>query len=569
MNISQKIINILRKKKKKSSKEFTHSYVFNSHIDGVLSRIGSFARKRLEQTPQENRKKIVCFIGYHHSKIVALIDAIIIMSLQMRGAEVYPVRSSYFYPKEDVIWGGVYNENRFEKLYRLSSDEGLLLSNIVQAKTIALDSFLNKEEIEFAEDFSKKVSHKDWQSIKYDDMLIGEMAYYIVANMNNQPQMNETPEQIEQFRIHIRNCVALNIASKKLLSVVKPDSIVSDIPFYYQWRIPFFNAIKLNIPIYLHTIAERRNAVFWTKNALNFFDTANCWSSFEKSDMLNRYSSIVEQGMNDRFAGNISGHKYLPNAADVSIKSIEDIKNIINGRPTILLPCNVLVDAMVLSRTKSFNSCIEMVKSVAEWFSKNPQYACILKAHPGEKIMHGLGVDVSQMGLSTALKENNIELPENVIFVDYNAGISVYSLFDMVRGVIAYSSSVCIDAGLCGKPSLSASSSHYTVADFATTPNSKQEFFDKLKDMLNNKNQVKQEEIIRLAKNYYLLYYFSGKMDYKLYQGNDIGTVPLKILFDKAEQLMPGANEALDYTCDAILNNKPIFAEDRWPPITV
>jgi hypothetical protein len=177
-------------------------------------------------------------------------------------------------------------------------------------------------------------------------------------------------------------------------------------------------------------------------------------------------------------------------------------------------------------------------------------------------------VDVSYTLLGNVLKEHNIRLPENVCFVDYDEDVTVASLFKLVKGVVAYCSSVCMDAGFVGLPSISVLESHYSIADFSRNPSSKEDFFGLLENMLENAVNDR-ESIIEETKKYFLLYYFIGNMDYNLINGSDIGRVPFEILFDSADQLLPGQNEALDYVCDAILNNKPIFDEDRWPPITV
>jgi hypothetical protein len=224
-----------------------------------------------------------------------------------------------------------------------------------------------------------------------------------------------------------------------------------------------------------------------------------------------------------------------------------------------------LFDAVVFQQNSgTFESCLDMIRSVVEWFTNNPQYFCILKAHPGEKYIVGIDVDVSYAICHSVLKRYDIRLPENVCFVDYDANVTVAGLFELVKGIIAYSSSVCMDAGLCGLPSISVLASHYSQADFSQTPNSKKDFFRMLEYMLQNENNNK-DAILDNARKYYFLYYCIGSIDYKLIKGNDVGSVPAEILFDSVDQLLAGRNEALDYICDSILNCKPIFGDNRWP----
>lgn len=569
MKIS-KLKQLLKHKKKVNEEQIDRKFVFSSTIDKTLKNIGYIARKNLEKIEPEKRQKIVYFISYHHSKFAALLDAIHILALQLRNAEVYTVSSAYFYQKEDVIYGGVYNENRFELQYNLHQNENILLSEILQTKVVSLDLFLNKSDIEFAIKFSQNADPTNWKELKFEGLDIGEMAYYIVANMNNQPYMLFNETQIREFRYHLVNCIKLHTASKRLLEYSKPDSIISNVPFYYQWKIPFLNALKLDIPAYSYMLSERKNTIFWSDNTTSFFDSKKCWDTYKNSNIIKEYNHLIEQGIKDRLEGTISNHKFAPNANKKNDK-LEQIINKIKGKPTILLPCNVLVDASVLAPTKSFSSCLEMIEDIIDWFKLHPQFCCILKAHPAEKLWTESGTNISQMHLSSMLKQKGIIFPDNVIFIEYNEDISVYSLFDFINGIVAYSSSVCMDAGFFGKQSISVAKSHYKIADFVMFPSNKTEFYSMIEGILNNDEDFVKppNEIKELAQKYYLLYYYIGQIDYKLLQGNDVGSHPLRIFFDSEEKLFPGNNKALDYICNAILNKQPIFGENKWPPITI
>lgn len=540
-------------------------YVFNPSLDGLIESLGYSARQILESVAPEQRKRVLYFIGYHHSKFLAVIDAVNILALQVRGAEVFTVRSSFFYENEDVIYGGAYNADRFNKHSALSQHEALLLSILLQTKCVFLDAFVNRDEVASARQFADNCQPELWPTLRYEGIPIGEMAAYCVANLNDEPYMRNIESHYKQYKEHIKNCIKLYFASRRLLTTLSPDVIVSNIPFYYQWKIPFYNAAKMSIPFYSYSLGEKKDSLFWTNESTSFYDSTACWDSFCKSDMLEDYETIVNNGIDDRFHGNISNHNYAPDAENTPPR-VASIREWCKGRPTVLFPCNVLVDAAVLMKAPAFPSCLEMIRRVIDWFAAHPGYCCLLKAHPAEKLWLQVGSD-SAMCLRTILHREKISLPDNVIFIDYNEDVSVYSLFEIVKGVIAYSSSVCLDAGLCGKPSISAVRAHYCVAGFTQVPLLISDFFRQVKYMLTGPAET--EKIIKMAKIYYLLYYYFGSVDFKLYSGNDSGSIPTALHFNSITKIMPGENASLDYICDAILNNKPIFSENRWPPLNV
>ena len=541
-------------------------FFVNPEIDNKLSEAGLAAREHLESIPPEKRKSVVYFLAAHHSKFAATIDAINILALQFRGVEVYPIRASYFFRDQDVIFGGIYQQNRFKQQYKLSQEKGILLSAILQTKPLHLDAFITKNELTIASNIADQEDHCSADTFMYEGIPIGKLCQHIVANMRNLHTMQKSPNVKEEYRAHVRNCIALHYSSKRLLETVSPDAVISNVPFYYQWNIPFRNARRFEIPFYSYIIAERKNSIIWNSNSENFYGTSPAWKTFLKANFLEKYSETINNSIIARMRGDISNRSFAPDAA----KAIDllSICKTINQRPSVLFPCNVMVDAAVFNASPSFASCLEMIKDVIEWFSNHPQYCCIFKAHPGEKLFKSEHTQSEELHIKNILQQSGIRLPENVIFIDYNDEISVYSLFEFIQGVIAYNSSVCMDAGMCGLRSISCIESHYTCAGFSVTPSNRSEFFNQLVNLLTSDKSSEKTETIRLAQTYYLLYYYSASIDYGLYSGDDVGETPLKLHFKSHEALMPGANNALDYICDSILNAKPIYGDNRWPPLT-
>lgn len=499
---------------------------------------------------------------------MALVDVVTILALQLRGAEVYVVRQAYFYGKEDVIFGGVYNQNRFEQQYKLYSDEGILLNKILQTKTIDLGAFIDRIDYTFAEDFVEKNSLTSWRSLIYKSFPIGEYAYCATVNMNNVSSISDADNiMMEQYICHVKNCILLIHASEKLLSSCNADSYVSGFPLYYQWKIPC-NLIKsLGKRYYTPFLCERKNSVLWSDNTDLINDFTNAWKTFKVSGEYTKYKDKLEKLLNDRFSGKFNVHNLIPDANVQNDNLVKVIKNVENP-PTLLFPVNIMVDGSVLRRTSSYENIEEMILDIIDWFRKHPEYNLILKAHPAENIYTILNVDTTNTFLRTFLKNNNVEIPKNVIFLDNNADVSVYSLFPYVKGIIAYTSSVCVDAALFGLPSISADASSYSVAGFSRVPVSKPEYHQFMREILDDTFTYNSKQIQLDAQKYYLLFSLFAEIDFKLFEGAEVLVQP-KLLFDSDDALMPGNNKALDYICDCILNNNPVFGDNRWPPITL
>lgn len=543
-------------------------YVFDRHVDATLARLGRDARQLLEGTSADQRPRILFLPSYIHSKFVALHDATMVLALQARGADVIPVLSGMFYAEEDVIYGGAYNANRFENQYLYSSNENRIFTSLLNADPISLAAVSRPDVDRQARQISESAQFDAAQPLHHDGLPVGFMAAQLVANLNNIAAMNDSPAHIRQWKHHLYNILRLMHASRIILDTVQPVAVVTNVPFYYKWRIPFELTRARGVPVYCSMVAERKNAFAWNRNSSAFFDASECWESFRDSGLYEKHEHLVAQGVEDRSRGRISHVRFLPAQSTLN-RRVDAIRAAIAGRPAVLFPVNVLVDAAVLVPTRSFASCIDMIAEVAAYFQRHPEYVCLLKAHPAEKIWASSQTDVSAMHLRAALAARGIALPENVVFIDYDENVSSFNLYELVQGLIAYTSSASMEIGWFGKRVISAHEAHYMCSGIALCPDSREHFFSELEILLSTPQSAQAaQEIQRLARIYYLLYNHVTQIDMGLVEGNDVGTTPARLCYESIDALRPGANAALDYICDAILAGKPIFADGRWPPIT-
>ena len=541
--------------------------LFGIDIDTTLLSLGKEARRRLEAYPFHERKKILYLPSFYISNNHALSDATNILALQLRGAEVVPVLSGFFYQKEDIIFGGFYNSDRFNNQYSYAQKENRLLASFLMTEPISLTPYLSGEDNVRAEALAQELSF-DAVDMEYRGIKIGKLAESAVINMSMTSEFEHTEESLRQFRCHISNIVRLIEAYEQIIDTVRPDAIVTNFHFYYKWAVPHAIAKEKGIPIYSFIESgDRPNAFAWSSESVQMYDASLCWDSYYKSEIYEQYSDVIEQSIKKRKKGKISHWNYI-NPSGMSSPEVNEIVNRINRRTAILFAVNVLVDASALYPGKPFSSCFGMVKEVIEYFRKHPEYFCILKAHPGEKLFPRNSL--SDWRLVDALRSADIELPENVVFIDSDTKINSNDLYDFVNGLIAYTSSASYEIALTGKKSLNALVSHYTKMGFCTVPETKEAFFIKLTEILSQTvEESVSDEISKLGRAFYFLFHFIVQTDLKLFDGDQLNLFPLRLLYDKIDALLPGKNEALDYICDSILTGKPIFGENRWPPVTI
>lgn len=542
------------------------SWVFDKKTDALLYDMGLEARKIVESYPLETRQRILYFPTYHHSKFMALADATTALALQCRGVEVIPVLSGFFYQQEDVVYGGVYNSNRFLSQTLYAEWENTLFTRLLKTEPVSLQAFASSFSDENARRLANSATIDSYRSLEYMGCQIGLEAEKLVLNMNLHPSFGTDPDHLRQLRWHIYNIARLYDASAKIMDVVAPSAIVSNVPFYYKWRAPYTAARQKNIPFYSYSMCERTDSFIWTNDSAKMYDSSACWELFYSSGFWKQHGELVDSSIAKRKRGEVTHIPYL-NPASQSPQEVERIRAKVSDRPAVLFPVNQLTDAAVLVAGAAFSSCPEMIGKVLAFFQDHPEYVCLLKAHPAEKLFEASEQDTFR--LHQFVQREFGALPENIIFIPYDTKVTSFDLYPLVHGLIAYSSSTCMEISWEGKEVISIDRSHYAAAGFAYVPTDENDFFQKLDSVLRSPKMGFSKEIQSRGRAYYLLYHYIVQIKMGLVSGNDLGTTPARLSYNNLDALKPGTNEALDYICDSITNQKPIFGDNRWPPITL
>lgn len=517
-----------------------------------------------------NKKKILYIPSYYQTIFPRMFDIIMVLALKIRGAEIIAVSVNDFFPKQDVIYGGIYNEQRKHKKQEYSYIENKIWKSLLKINLLDLKNYISPKELKIAHIASKKITIKNTQNFKFQGYPVGEKAAYATLNMNNMSSLNEDIYIKNQLQEHAENIIKLQFAYDKLLKKLQPDVIFSEFPHYYQWHVPFFVAKKNKINFYGAVMAEKKNSLFFANNSDSFMDPSSAWDTFKLRSLNKNQLSLVEDSINNRKARKVSHSAVYPLTNEHSELTDNFFETLDQNKPIVFFPVNVLFDLAVFKKSASFIDLPEMLSYVIDFFSKNQQYQLILKAHPAERLFYtSTYKNAAKYCLANIIKDNNLKLPANVHFLDYDSKISTFNIIPKINLGIVYTSTTTMEMAWEGKPIIAVSDNHYLGKGFTNEPKSKKHFADLIHILLKYPGtETEVNTRIKLSKIYYLLYYYHGFVNFNLITGNDTSTVPNRLLFDTLQALEPGQNEALDYICDSILNNKPIFGKNRWPPLT-
>jgi hypothetical protein len=276
-----------------------------------IKKISRFAQDHLSKNRSEKKVKVLFFPSFENCEYVRMIDATLLLALKLRNVEVIPVISGFFYKEQDVIFGGLYNKDREDKVTEYHLNQINLYGKFLKSPSISLEAFVQKSSEDEASHFSNRITFDNYRELFHDGIAVGVMAETAVCNLNNISRITADESHLRELRWHAYNIIRLIEATKNILDAVRPDCVLSNAPFYYQWRVPFLVAKTKTVSFFSFQISERKNALFWGLNEEKMLSCDGAWKSFLASGISERFGYLIDDGIKDRKNGDSFGVNFL------------------------------------------------------------------------------------------------------------------------------------------------------------------------------------------------------------------------------------------------------------------
>lgn len=546
--------------------------------DALMKRLVGEVHDHLERVRPNAGARVLLLPSYYMIPYTRLRDFVMALALIARGVEVIPVEFGTFHPEECILYGGLFGKNRTVDLREECRIESALLRELLALNPISLSVFRTKEDREISHAYSSAVSLDNYRTVVRDGYPVGEKAAHATMNLNNLGQVKGDAEFLRQLRIHVYNIVELQLAFQRVFDKVQPSSVISNIPYYYRWGVPFSIARERKIPFYSLGVADKKNSVAFQRNTDVLFDFSDGWPDIKDRPLTVDEERLSEHSIKLRFDANVTHFQNQLGFARAGTASPERDALVArlkaHGGRVAFFPTNILCDAPVYQPCPAFPSLPDMLVKVLQYFTAHPEYQLIIKAHPGEKTfdqehLRDVAAESKANTLVAWLASCGVPIPPNVVVVDAYTKISALDIIPLVHVGMCYSSSVALEMALLGWPMISTANAHYQGKGFMLYPDSQAEFFAMLAERL----QTDEADAIRgerreLARRYNLLNYGYASIDWGVLQGSDTHSVEDKLLLENSALLLPGNNRALDYMCDCIVHRLPVVGPGRLPPLT-
>jgi hypothetical protein len=492
-------------------------------------------------------------------------DGILSMALRIRGAKIIPTICGQVQGDECVIYGGAWQETmdseksvlrnakcnqcdyNSKRMWKHSDLNLINLSHLLD----------NQQQIYFQKQAITLYKSGNIKELKYHGYALGEEVDKVINNLDLQLFNDDLDdERRKNIRIeHIYNVLVLFKVYEIIFEKYKPDCIVGNGGYYYQWGVVGHLAAQFGIPYY------RYNNVGWDSpdwvygyNNHELIDVSDAWVSWQKNSWTAKKNNKVEKDLIHKGIVLLGKERKISIRKDLFNKLALDV-----DKTTLLAPTGVAWDATSRMKSKCFDNIYDWIFETIDWFTNHTDYQLIVRVHPAENIVSS----IAQSHRTTFLKElskRNIELSPNVKILSYDSDISTYDLFPVVDVGCVFSSTTGLEMACYGIPTF-CHESHYSDKGFTIDPQNKDDYRALLESALSGEIKKIPENFSELAKKYYYLYYFHRSVLQDYFTNDYLQMNRLSV-----KDILPGKNKILDYFCDSVLNNLPLYGKNRWIP---
>lgn len=552
------------------AKHIVSYYQQDATFDQKIQDIRTFVEKRVKTSPGKPQRVLfgMSFTIYPPCRVH---DFLLSQALKLRGAEIIPLTCGMAQEGEcnvfGGIWGGMTGDPELDRAKCLSNcqtcmgEDNKLWREWAGIEPVPVSRYVTPAQRDEAKRLVAQMDLADYRNMVFDGMPVGHWASDVIRNNHMVGDDSLVPDLPGQVRHFFFNILLMIDGCRQALQDIRPDVIVSNDSYYYQWAILEELARRQNIPFYSHWQGGRRMGWCYAHNEPAMeLNLSRYWPSFSKIDLR----PIEERIVDDFLAARPTGGTMTLNTADPTMNSDSHaIEEIDFSKPTVLLAANVVWDLAALNREVQFNGMIDWACQTIEFFRGHPEWQLIIKPHPGEL---NKNLPATRQLLAEEIANRIPQLPPNVVICSPLTKLSVYDLIPHVRFGLVFTSTVGLEMACRGMAVVTGGVSVYHDMGFTFDPPTAQEYFETLQVLMKAPEMTAlNEERSRLARKFLYLYLFRYYTSLNLFD-HSYTDHPTLLIHDALE-LMPGANGVLDYVCDSILTHQPIVSKDRLPPL--
>jgi hypothetical protein len=258
-----------------------------------------------------------------------------------------------------------------------------------------------------------------------------------------------------------------------------------------------------------------------------------------------REDEALEAELRGRMTGEAAHERYFEVLPEHEPEAVRRSLKLPSGLRVISAFTNLAWDTALLGKDIAFESQFDWLARASATVARLEDTALVIRVHPAEARWG------TAQPVGAELAKRVGELPPNVLLVRPDEPVSSYGLLASSDLVLAYTTTVGLEAAVRGIPVAVAGITHYRGRGFTIDIESD----DDLTNAIAAAPEMSPEQV-ELARRYAFAFFFRRMIPFRQVRslGSRVVHVP-----ESAEELLPGRDPYLDFICDRILDGGEFF----------
>lgn len=325
-------------------------------------------------------------------------------------------------------------------------------------------------------------------------------------------------------------------AAEAALDRFRPDTLLLLGGLFAAERTIRELALERRIKVITYEIAARKDSlVFSSEVPAAWSDPGPAWEDGRDRPLTPVQRDAIEGMLHARTEGRGANERYFEDPQD-DPERIRAELDIPPGARVVSLFTNLTWDSAVVGRNVAYPGMLAWVADAVESVRGLDDVVLVLRVHPGE----------ARWGTEEPVIDSLGDVPPSVRIVGPERALSSYGLLALSDLVLAYSTTVGLEAAVRGIPVAVAAQTHYRGRGFTHDLGSPED----LRALLRAGSWNATEDQAELALRYAFLFFYRCTVPFPVLPvaSGDPGELP------GAAALRPGADPYVDFVCDRILD---------------
>ena len=383
------------------------------------------------------------------------------------------------------------------------------------------------------------------------DLALGQLVRTSVAWFLSRGSLTDDELVLRTYRSFLVSGLVVAEAFERILDRVKPDRVFALNGRFFAEAIITTIASKRGIGYTTYEKGFLRDSIITTPGA----DAANLLMPEEDGRRaLEQPLTAAEEDQLDRYLaerrrGGATLDRIWTRPVDDVVRIRRDL-GLGDGRPLVVMFCNILWDSAVVGMDLCFPSIGKWVVEGVDWARSHPELDLVVRLHPGEV---RLGNHRTLERMVDYVRHEVPALPANVRIVPPESPVSSYALMDVARVGLVYTSTVGLEMAAQGTPVVVAGRTHYRGRGFTVDPVTAADYWRAVDHLLSTEMGGEMVQITReQARRYAFAFFF--RFHHVTPGVQEEGHSRPRVVVTLASALDPGGDASLDRIVSDILS---------------